>query len=96
MLEKLTKEIHVVIQKYRNKNLEKTMVDKFEILANDNKAFRDLQKQKILDINNTIEQKCKKFVMAVYESKIAKLESDLRSMTETLPMGMTHPLNNKA
>ena len=50
----------------------------------ENKAFQDQIKTKILDINNLIDQKCKKSVINVYESKISKIESDFKNLIENI------------
>ncbi|CDW78204.1 UNKNOWN [Stylonychia lemnae] len=83
-LEKLTKEIHVAIQRYKNKNLEKNIQDRFDQIVQENKQFQDQIKQKLIDINNLIDQKCKKSVANVYESKITKIETDIKLISDSL------------
>eukprot|EP00347_Sterkiella_histriomuscorum_P012864 403366930 len=92
--EKIMKEIHVVIQRYKNKNLEKQLSDRFEELAQENKRYQDKIQQKILDINNLIEQKCKKSVTTVYEAKLQKIETDLKSLAESQNKRDISPDNN--
>lgn len=79
-MEKLTKEVHSIVQKYKAKgNFEKILTDRFEALLADNLKFQDLTRAKIQEVGGTIEQKCKKLVNTLFEHKISKLETDIEN-----------------
>ena len=80
-IERLTKEVHTAVQKYKVKSYEKVMADRFESLTKENQAFQETVRSKLLEITSIIEQKCKKAVTGVYESKLAKLEFDVKELT---------------
>ena len=72
--------MHTAVQKYKAKTYEKVLTERMDTLTRDTQAFQDTVRGKLVDINALIDQKCKKAVAAVYESKIAKLEFDVKEL----------------
>jgi ABC-type uncharacterized transport system ATPase subunit len=79
-LEKLTKEIHMAVQKYKTKPFEKVVNDKIDTLSNEMVKFQEGMKLKFGDLQTILDQKCKKAVSAAFESRLAKIEFDVREV----------------
>lgn len=87
-LEKLTKEIHTAVQKHKSKPFEKVLNEKVDSLMAESGKFQDMMKLKFVEVQNLIDQKCKRAVAAAYESRLSKIEFDVR---EVLNIGENQP-----
>ena len=80
-LEKVTKEVHATVQKYKAKGSnasEKLMNERVEALIAENTRFQEVMRQRMLEVGNVIDIKCKKVVTTLFESKMNKLESEIK------------------
>lgn len=72
-LEKMLKEIHLVIQRYKNKNIEKVVTDKIESLEDGMREWKERTQKLVLDN----ESKIKKINIS-YEQRMSKIENEMR------------------
>ena len=100
-VEKLTKDIHGTVQKYKAKGgsaSEKILTDRFEAMVTENNKFQEVMRQRMLEIGNVIDLKCKKIVTTLFDSKMLKLENEIKEQNENNPPGTTNankkPLNS--
>ena len=75
-VEKLTKDIHATVQKYKAKGgyaFEKLITEKFEQLNGDTQKFIEAVKIKLLEIGTSVETKCKK----ILDARFALMQTEI-------------------